>query len=121
MNKEKLQKCLFHLTQTGYIVLCLWLLLDASLGNANILTDAMAVGELRGPEFNWIYVYGVKYERGDIPDEARKDGKHFIGYVGDGKHAMKISSFGYGKNTRCSDYLHAGWGFDGFTYRRAEN
>ena len=105
----------------GYTVLCLWLFLDTALGRANILTDAISVGELRGPEFNWIYVYGVKYERDEIPDEARKAGKHFVGYVSDGKHVLKISSFGCGEDTHYSDYLHAGWGWDGFTYRRAEN
>lgn len=121
MKKEKIRAWLLNFMKIGYILLCLWLFLDMTLGNANILTDTLAVGELRGPEFNWISVYGVKYERGEIPDEVRKAGKHFIGYVSDGKHAMKISSFGYGENTHYSDYLHAGWGYDGFTYRRVEN
>lgn len=52
MKKEKLRAWLLNFMKIGYILLCLWLFLDMTLGNANILTDTLAVGELRGPEFN---------------------------------------------------------------------
>lgn len=120
MKKEKFKKWL-----PWIFILCFsiygCLKLDASFGNANLLTDIRSVGEIHGPEFNQITVHGISYELGDIPKELRGGDWYFVGYVSSGKHSMKISSPEKWDDENTPDYLWAMWGYNGFTYQRVKN
>ena len=123
MKKEnllKLTSLLFFL----YFGIHGCLRLDASSGNANLLTDLRTVGTLHGPEFQEITVHDIRYEwigASDLPKEYRSADWSFVGYVTDGRNAMRVSSPGKWNDDPAPDYLRGMWGYDGYTYQRAEN
>lgn len=118
--KEKLPK----LTALLFVLLSFipgCLRLDASLGNANLLTALRTVGTLHGPEFQEITVHDIRYEwigASDLPKEFRSADWYSVGYVTDGKNAMRISSPGKWNDDPAPDYLRGMWGYDGYTYQR---
>lgn len=123
MKKEKFRKWL-----PWIFILCFgiggYLKLDASLGNANLLTALRTVGEIYGPEFDRITVHDIPYERvgaSDLPKELRGADWYFVGYVTDGENSMCVRSPGKWDDAPHPNYLRAQWGYNGFTYQRVEN